>query len=131
MTRSAANREGADSELTKALGASYQLIPQGLVFQVTPDRAFSQPASAPLITRGLTDGTIRFEDDDVVKLKVLPVYLTMLYNRGRYLAANGRHEQAIESFKQALAMQPSFTAAQQGINESQSAIRKRTPAQFQ
>ena len=120
----AANREGTDSELTKALAASYQLIPQSLVFQVTPDRGFSQPATPQLLTRGLTDGTIKFEDDDVVKLKVLPVYVTMIYNRGRYLAANGRHEQAIESFKEALALQPGFTAAQQAINESLSAIRK-------
>ena len=120
----AANREGPDSELTKALAASYQLIPQGLVFQVTPDRGFLQPANPQLLIRGLTDGTIQFEDEDVVKVKVLPVYVTMLYNRGRYLAANGRHEQAIESFKQALALQPSFSAPQQAINESLSAIRK-------
>ncbi len=122
----AANGEGADSELTKALAGSYQLVPQGLVFQVTPDRGFLQPANPQLATRGLTDGTMRFEDDDVVKLKVLPVYVTMIYNRGRYLAANGRYEQAVESLKQALALQPSFTAAQQAINESLSAIRKGT-----
>lgn len=120
----AANREGTDAELTRALGSSYQLIPQGLVFQVAPDHGFSQPANPQLLTRGLTDGTIRFEEDDVVRLKVLPVYVTMVYNRGRYLAANGRYEQAIESFKQALSMQPSFTAAQQGINESLSTLRK-------
>lgn len=127
----AANREGPDSDLTKALAGSYQLIPRGLVFQVTPDRGFSQPANPQLLTRGLTDGTIQFEDDDVVKLKVLPVYVTMLYNRGRYLAANGRYEQAIESFKQALALQPSFTAAQQAINESLSTIRKGAPTRTQ
>ena len=120
----AGNREGTDSELTKALASSYQLIPQGLVFQVTSDRGFSQPANPQLFIRGLSDGTVKFEDDDVVKLKVLPVYVTMLYNRGRYLAANGRYEQAIESFKQALALQPGFTPAQQAINESLSAIRK-------
>jgi tetratricopeptide (TPR) repeat protein len=123
----AANREGPDSELTKGLVGSYQLIPQGLVFQVTPNRGFLQPADPPLLTRGLIDGTIQFEDVDVVKVKVLPVYVTMLYNRGRYLAANGRHEQAIESFKQALALQPSFSVAQQAINESLSAIRKGIP----
>ena len=127
----AANREGTDAELTKALAGSYQLIPQGLVFQVTPDRGFSQPANPQILTRGLTDGTIQFVDDDVVKLKVLPVYVTMLYNRGRYLAANGQYEQAIESFKQALALQPSFSAAQQAINESLSAIRKGPPPRSQ
>lgn len=120
----AANRDGADSELTKSLGGSYQLVPQGLIFEATPRREFQQPNDRPLVTRGLADGTIKFEDNDVVKVKVLPVYVTMFYNRGRYLAANGRHEQAIEAFKQALALQPGFSLAQQALNESQRAFGK-------
>ncbi|MFY9569959.1 MAG: tetratricopeptide repeat protein, partial [Blastocatellia bacterium] len=102
----------------------YQFIPQGLVFEVAPGREFQQPADPQLITRGLADGTIKFEDGDVVKLKVLPVYVTMLYNRGRYLAANGRHEQAIESFNRLLALDPGFKTAEQAINESLNAMRK-------
>lgn len=119
----AGNRDGPDAELTKSLAASYQMVPQGLVFQVTTDREFREPADAPLITRGLVDGTIRFDEDDVVNLKVLPVYVTMLYNRGRYLSANGRHEQAIDSFKQALVLNPRLTIAQQALNESLNAMR--------
>jgi tetratricopeptide (TPR) repeat protein len=123
----AANREGTDSELTKSLGGSYQFVPQGLVFQLSASREFQQPAEPQLVTRGLADGTLKFEDDDVVKLKVLPVYVTMFYNRGRYLAVNGHHEQAIDSFKQALALNPRFTPAQQGVNESLAALRKANP----
>ena len=63
----------------------------------------------------------------MVKLKVLPVYVTMFYNRGRYLAANGRHEQAIELFKSSLAFEPRFSPAQQAINESLNAINKAEP----
>jgi tetratricopeptide (TPR) repeat protein len=120
----AANRDGADSELTKSLSASYQFVPQGLVFQLASQGAFHEPSDSQMIIRGLADGSLRFEDDDVVKVKVLPVYVTMLYNRGRYLAANGRHAQAIESFKQALGLQPGLNVAQQSINESLDAIRK-------
>jgi hypothetical protein len=98
----AGNREGQDSELTKSLISSYQLVPQGLVFEVTSDRKFKQPADLRMNTRGLDDGTIKFGNDDVVTLKVFPVYVNMFYNRGRYLAVNGRHDQAIEAFKQAL-----------------------------
>ncbi|MEK6284657.1 MAG: DUF2723 domain-containing protein [Acidobacteriota bacterium] len=123
----AANREGKDVELTKSLADLYQFVPQGLVFQVRTGREFSEPADPQLMTRGLADETLRFEDNDVVKVKVLPVYVTMLYNRGRYLAANGRHEQAIEAFRQALAVQPGFTLAQQAINESLNAMRKWAP----
>ncbi|HSE36675.1 MAG TPA: DUF2723 domain-containing protein, partial [Blastocatellia bacterium] len=123
----AGNREGPDAELTKSLAALYQFIPQGLVFQVTTDRQFRQPAEPVLITRGLADGTIEFEDDDVVTIKVVPVYVTMLYNRGRYLAAYGRHEQAIEAFKQSLSLNPRFTIAQQALNESLNALRQTAP----
>ncbi len=119
----AGNREGPDAELTKSLVATYQFVPQGLVFQMTNDRETRQPADIQLITRGLADGTIKFEADDVVVLKVLPVYVTMLYNRGRYLAINGRHEQAIDAFKQSLVLNPRFTQAQQAANESLNAIR--------
>jgi tetratricopeptide (TPR) repeat protein len=120
----AADSDSADSELTKSLATSYQLIPEGLVFQLSTDRGFQQPADPQLVTRGLSDGTLKFEPDDVVKLKVLPVYATMFYNRGRYLAAAGRHEQAIEAFRKALALEPSFSLAEQAINESFSGIRK-------
>ena len=120
----AGTREGADAELTKSLAAAYQFIPQGLVFQITTGREFRQPADPQLSTRGLADGTIQFEEDDVVTLKVLPVYVNMLYNRGRYLTAHGRHEEAIAAFKQALQLNPGFTLAQQAVNESLNALRK-------
>jgi len=120
----AANRDGTDSELTKSLGAAYQFIPQGLVFQLLTSREFQPPVEPQLSLRGLGDGTVRFEDDDVVKLKVLPVYVTIFYNRGRYLAVNGRHEQAINSFKEALDMDQGFTLAQKALNESLANLRK-------
>jgi tetratricopeptide (TPR) repeat protein len=119
----AGNREGQDSELTKSLVSTYQLVPQGLVFQATTERDFIQPSDAQIKTRGLADGTIKFGADDVVTLKVFPVYVNMFYNRGRYLAANSRHEQAVEAFKQALALNPRFVLAQQALNESTAALR--------
>ena len=74
-------------------------------------------------TRGLNDGTLRFEKDDVVRLKVLPAYTTMLVNHGRYHASLNRHERAISAFKQALALDPTIEMAQQGIAESASRLR--------
>jgi tetratricopeptide (TPR) repeat protein len=120
----AANRDGQDSELTKSLAASYQFVPQGLVFEITTDREFRLPVDTQLMTRGLADGTLKFDDDDVVMLKVLPIYVNMLYNRGRYLSVYGRHEQAIEAFRRSLDLNPRFTLAQQAMSESQSAVRK-------
>lgn len=124
----ALNRESADAELTKWLSQYYQFVPQGLVFQVTGKGEAVELTQAPLVTRGLWDGTLRFEPDDVVKVKVIPVYIGMMYNRGRYLAALGMHEQAIEAYKEALAIEPGFSAAQKSLSESQSALRNsRTP----
>jgi tetratricopeptide (TPR) repeat protein len=127
----AGNRDGTDSELTKSLGASYQFVPQGLVFQLLTSREFQQPAEPQLSMRGLADGTLKFEDDDVVKVKVLPVYVTMFYNRGRYLAVNGHHEQAINSFKEALDIDPGFTLAQKALDDSLSAFRKANASKTQ
>jgi tetratricopeptide (TPR) repeat protein len=114
-----------DAELRESLSKSYQLVPKGLVFQVFHKGGIQDSDDEPqLVTRGVADGTIKFEDDDVVKLKVLPAYVTMLYSRGRQLAAYGRHERAIELFRRSLELNPDFTAAKQAINESLNAIRK-------
>ena len=105
-------------ELSTWLTQSYQLVPRGLVFNLTTDRSFHDSPDVGLQTRGLADGTLRFEKDDVVNLKVLPVYTTMLTNRGRYLAAFNQHERAVALFKQALALDPELAAARQGLAES-------------
>jgi tetratricopeptide (TPR) repeat protein len=97
---------------------TYQLVPQGLVFNLATDQAFHDPPEPELRTRGLADGTLRFADDDVVKLKVLPVYTRMLTNRGRYLASFNQHERAVLAFKEALALDPNLSAAQQGLSAS-------------
>jgi tetratricopeptide (TPR) repeat protein len=120
----ALNRSAQDLRLTQALAGAYQLVPQGLVFQLVRERTFRSPAAPPLITRGLTDGTLSFESDDVVRLKVFPVYVGMLYNRGRYLSLFGDHTRAAEAFKQALALDPTFAPAQTALAGSLNALRK-------
>jgi len=117
------SRDPSDAALARALSTTYQLVPQGLAFQLFADRAVHEPAEPVLRTRGLTDGTLRFEPDDVVELKVLPVYVTMLYNRGRYLALIGRQGRAAAAFKQAVALDPGFVPAQQALAESLRATR--------
>ncbi len=96
---------------------TYTLVPQGLVFQLRTGREFREPARPALLTRGLADGTLRFEEDDVVKQKVLPVYLGMMVNRGRYLMTYGRRDQAIEAFNEALHLDPEFEPARQSLSQ--------------
>jgi hypothetical protein len=110
--------QGPHADLTNSLKTNYQAVPRGLIFELRADRGFHDPGPLRLETRGLADGTIRFEPDDVVNLKVLPVYKTMLVNRGRYLAHFGQHVLAIEAFAQALALDPTFDLALEGMKQS-------------
>ncbi len=97
---------------------SYQLVPQGLIFNLATDQSFHDSPDPGLLLRGLADGTLRVANNDVAKLKVLPIYMRMLTNRGRYLALFNQHERAILAFKEALALDPNLAAARQGIAES-------------
>jgi tetratricopeptide (TPR) repeat protein len=107
-----------NGELTKWITQNYQLVPEGLVFNLAADRSFHDSPDPHLQTRGLADGTVRFEKDDVVNLKILPAYTSMLVNRGRYLALFNQHERAIVAFREALALDPNLAAAREGLAES-------------
>jgi hypothetical protein len=109
---------------TRWISQSYQLVPQGLVFNLATDQSFHDLPDSHLRIRGLADGTVRFTKDDVVNLKVLPAYTKMLTNRGRYLAVFNQHERAIVAFKEALALDPNLGAAQQGLAESTAKVTK-------
>lgn len=111
-----------DRAVSEWLTRNYQLVPEGLVFKLAGARSSHDPREVRLETRGLNDGTRRFEKDDVVRLKVLPVYTAMLVNHGRYHASFNRHERAMSAFQQALALDPSLEAARQGIAESASKL---------
>jgi tetratricopeptide (TPR) repeat protein len=65
-----------------------------------------------------------FDDNDVVKKKVIPVYVTMATSSGIYFASQGRHEKAIEKFKQALAIDAAFEPANKLLVKSQNALQK-------
>jgi hypothetical protein len=121
---------GQDEELARRLAAAYQLVPQGLVFQLFRDSAYHDPAEPQLSMRGLVDGSLKFEPDDVVRIKILPVYLSMLVNRGRYLAAHDRHQRATQLYRQALAIKEDYLPAQQALTESLNVLRG-TKAKFQ
>ena len=81
MTLLAANQ--SNSYLTQWIPQTYHLIPEGLVFYLGSDQSFHDSPDPHLETRGLADRTVRFEKDDVINLKVLPTYTSMLVNRGQ------------------------------------------------
>ena len=109
---------------TRWIPQTYQLVPEGLVFNLAIDQGFRDRPDPHLRIRGLADGTVRFAKDDVANLKILPAYTRMLTNRGRYLAMFNQHERAIVVFKEALALDPNLAPAQQGLAESTAKLRK-------
>lgn len=113
-----------NKEVTEWLVKKYQLVPTGLIFRVYADQDFHAPGELFLKTRGLADGTLSFEKDDVVRLKVLPVYTTMLFNRGRYLAAANQHGYAIDAFRQALKLDPDLEMARRELGKSLDKMRE-------
>jgi Protein of unknown function (DUF2723) len=123
MTSDLLSSDSVNGELTRWLTQKYQLVPQGLVFNLADDRGFHDSLDLHLQTRGLADGTLRFEKDDVVKIKVLPAYTRMLTNRGRYLELFNQHDQAATAFRQALALDPGLAPAQQGLADSTAKLR--------
>jgi Protein O-mannosyl-transferase TMEM260-like len=123
ITNDVLSADKTNGYLTQWIPQTYQLVPQGLVFNLAIDQGFHDPPDPHLRTRGLADGTLRFSDDEVVKLKVLPVYARMLSNQGRYLAAFNQYERAIVAFNEALALDPNLTTAQQGLAESAAKLR--------
>ena len=115
---------GDNGEVIRALNAAYGAVPQGLVFELYDDRQFHDPLEPNLKVQGLADGSLRFEDTDVVKIKILPVYADMLTNRGSYLAQKGFHRRAVAAFEQALALSPNLERTRDLMKISLAAIRR-------
>ncbi len=120
----ALNRGGQDVELTKNLIENYQLTPQGLVFRVSEKTDTINLKEPQILTRGLTDGTLKFDDDDVVKKKVIPVYLNMAMSSGMFFASQGNQEKAVAYFKKALAIDPTFEPAKNALATIQNNLQK-------
>jgi len=94
-------KENQNINFIEWLTHNFQAVPRGLVFQLWRDNEFHDPGELHLKTRGLIDGTIRFADDDVVKLKILPIYKVMLQSRGQYLAHFHQPERANAAVEEA------------------------------
>jgi len=124
MTKDLLSSDSVNGELTRWLDQKYQLVPQGLVFNLAEGQGFHDSPDIHLQIRGLADGTLRFAKSDPVNVKVIPVYTNMLINRGRYLAVFGQHERAIAAFEEALALNPDLALARQGLAESAAKARK-------
>lgn len=114
---------GAGAALTlpveAGVGTGFTWIPEGLVMRLAP--ASPVPAAAtPADFPGLdTSGLPAIDDcrDEVARAKVLPAYAIMLANRGRYLTLQGRVEEALACFGEALRIHPGFDRTHEFLGE--------------
>jgi len=113
---------GTDIEVPRTLTAGRALVPRGLLFELARTRPARLPEAAPLRMGGLFDGSIRFEPDDVVAVKVRPVYLAMIASRGAYLEAAGDHRGALAAFEEAVRLDPTFAPGQAAAERNRRAL---------
>jgi hypothetical protein len=107
--------QSPDPALAARISRTFPFTPRGLLFSLRAPRDDAPPPE--LHPRGLFDGTLALEADDVASLKVRPVYLVMMTNRGRYLLMQGDRAGAEVAFRQALAWDPGFGPARAGLTE--------------
>ena len=85
MTNDLISSDSVNGELTRWLTQKYQLIPQGLVFNLADGQGFHDSPDVHLQIRGLADGTLRFGKGDPVNVKV-PAVLCEYVNQSRTLS---------------------------------------------
>jgi hypothetical protein len=110
--------------LTQWIPQTYQLVPEGLVFNLAADQSFHELPELHLQMRGLADGTVRFQKNDVINTKILSAYTRMFTNRGRYLALGNQHERAVVAFQKALTLDPDLAEARKGLAKSDAKLGK-------
>jgi hypothetical protein len=106
-------------EAIKQARERYDIVPQGLVFRLVERGSTAVVMPPEIEIRGLNDGTVRYDSDDIVRLSVIPVYTRMLANTGLYLVTKGVNDRAERYFRQALAIDPTSELAKSGLAASQ------------
>ncbi len=90
----ALSAEPRDRNLVARLREAYDVVPCGVVVRLVPAGARYDAPDVRLETRGLADGTVLYDPDDVVPTEIVPVYAGAFELRSRYLAALGRRDEA-------------------------------------
>ncbi len=98
------NSSDENRTVANSLMERFQIVPQGLVFQLFADRE-THPAQFPKLNlRGLIDREPVIDRDPVIRQKVIPVYAIMMVNCGRALSIQGDNAHAMDAYRQAWSM---------------------------
>jgi hypothetical protein len=102
----AASTEPRDVNLRKRMADRFDIVPRGLLIEIVPGHALRDLHFTPLQTRGVADGTIRYDDDDVVPTEIVPAYRGIYVMTGRYLAIEKKFDEALLAYRAASAIDP-------------------------
>lgn len=96
-----------DANLRKQMGERWDIVPRGVLIELVPEEKLKANVTyTPLQMRGVADGTIEYEDDDVVPTEIVPAYRTILVITGRYLALQKKFDEALLAYRAALSLDP-------------------------
>ena len=92
------------------------MVPRGVLIElVRGPKLGAEVKFTPLQMRGVADGTIEYEDDDVVPTEIVPAYRTILVITGRYLALQKKFDEALLAYHAALSLDPANASIEREI----------------
>jgi len=113
----AASTNPRDASLRKQIAEKWDIVPRGLLIELVPGPKLGANVTfTPLEMRGVADGTIAYEDDDVVPMEIVPAYRTILLITGRYLALQKKFDQALLPYRAALDLDPANASIEREIS---------------
>jgi hypothetical protein len=102
----AASIDPRDANLRKRINEKWDIVPRGLLIELVPGHAFRDVHFVKLETRGVADGSISYDQDDIVPLEIMPAYRAIYVMTGRYLAILKKYDEALLAYKAAVQMDP-------------------------
>ena len=112
-----------DKKFLERLKKDHDIVPRGVVMELVSGHAIRDVRRTPILTRGLIDGTVRYDDDEVVPNELVPTYRAAFLSRARYLAVTRHFQDAIADYQQALAFDPENRMLEQELLAVQAAMR--------
>lgn len=110
-----------DKKLIDRLKSDRDIVPRGIVMEVMAGHSIREVRPVPIVTRGLIDGTVRYDDDEVVPNELIPTYAAAFLTRGRYLAVTRHLKEALADYQQAAAFDPENHMLEQELTAIQAA----------
>jgi Protein of unknown function (DUF2723) len=121
-TETAASTDPRDVNLRKRINERWDIVPRGLLIELVPGHAFRDVHYTQLQTRGVADGSIQYDEDDVVPVEIRPAYLRIYLMTGRYLAILKKYPEALLAYRAAVQMDPQNSSVEREMQLVESRI---------